>query len=140
MPVRLFEARDQEAARSAVLEGLRDHFGFIDETLNPDLDDIEASYLSSGQLFLVAEQGGGLVGTAGLLFETPGAARIVRMSVAREHRRRGIATELLRALIEEARLRSLRSLIAYTEPHFLKVLERLKCAFTRESVERPEQD
>ncbi len=101
-----------------MLEGLGEHFGFIDESLNPDLDDIEKSYLSSGQVFLVAESEGGIAGTAGLLFETPGAARIVRMSVRSSLRRRGIATALLAALIEEARTRSLSSLVARTEPHW----------------------
>lgn len=41
--VRPFETRDQVAARKLILSGLGEHFGFIDERLNPDLDDIEFS-------------------------------------------------------------------------------------------------
>ncbi len=118
MAIRTFEPRDQEAARGVILEGLGEHFGFIDESLNPDLDDIQASYLSSGQVFLVAEAEGSIVGTAGLLFETPGVARIVRMSVCSPLRRQGIATALLNALTEEAQARSLEALVARTEPHW----------------------
>lgn len=118
MVVRPFETRDQAAARGVVLEGLGEHFGFIDASLNPDLEDIAASYLAAGQLFLVAEAEGSIVGTAGLLFESAGEARIVRMSVRSTHRRRGVATALLDALIEEARGRSLAALVARTEPHW----------------------
>ena len=119
MLVREFEARDQRAARSTVLEGLGEHFGSVDESLNPDLDDIQASYPSAGQVFLVAESDGTLVGTAGLLFETPGSGRIVRMSVRRAFRRQGVSTALLGALVEEARARSLDALIVYTKPHWV---------------------
>ena len=77
MVVRPFETRDQTAARSLVLEGLGEHFGFIDESLNPDLDDIQASYPAAGHVFLVAESEGSIDGTAGLLFEAPDVARVV---------------------------------------------------------------
>ena len=118
MVVRTFEARDQEAARNVILEGLGEHFGVIDESLNPDLDDIQASYISSGQVFLVSESEGSITGTAGLLFEIPGVARIVRMSVRSSLRRNGIATALLGALIKETQARSLSALVAHTEPHW----------------------
>ena len=40
--VRRFAPADQDAARRLILEGLGAHFGSIDESLNPDLDDIAA--------------------------------------------------------------------------------------------------
>ena len=101
-----------------ILEGLGEHFGFIDESLNPDLDDIQQNYIAPGHVFLVAVERRSVVGTAGLLFERPGEARIVRMSVQASHRRRGVASLLLTALIEEAQSRSLGMLIAHTEPHW----------------------
>lgn len=39
-----FEAADQVEVRSLILDGLSDHWGRVDETLNRDLDDIAASY------------------------------------------------------------------------------------------------
>ena len=37
MLIRAFEPRDQAAARQLILAGLGEHFGWIDETCNPDL-------------------------------------------------------------------------------------------------------
>lgn len=114
--VRSFEARDQAGARETILAGLREHFGFINESLNPDLDDIESSYVSRGDLFLVAESSGIVIGTAGLVFEEPGTCRVVRMSVRRESRRQGVANAMLGVLLVEARTRSLREITVRTEP------------------------
>ncbi|WP_430507641.1 hypothetical protein [Rossellomorea marisflavi] len=33
-----------EQAKNLILEGFRERFGWIDETLNPDIKDIAASY------------------------------------------------------------------------------------------------
>jgi N-acetylglutamate synthase-like GNAT family acetyltransferase len=116
--VRPFEVRDQVKARSLVLSGLGEHFEFIDESLNPDLDDIDANYTSLGHLFIVAEHEGSIVGTAGLLFGASGVARIVRMSAHKDMRRKGVGTALLDALIEAIRSRSIDSIHAHTEPHW----------------------
>jgi GNAT superfamily N-acetyltransferase len=114
--VRPFGRADQEAARKLILDGLGQHFGFIDETLNPDLDDITAHYLASGQTFLVAELDGTLMGTGALIIENAGAqvGRIVRMSVAREARRTGIGQAVLARLIETARERGFTRLVLET--------------------------
>lgn len=107
--VRPFEPRDQIAARRLILEGLGSHFGHIDESMNPDLDDIAASYASA--VFLVAEHDGRIVGTGALTPEPDRRAgagrlrRIQRMSTAAGHRRRGVATAVLRALLDHARER-----------------------------------
>lgn len=114
--IRPFEARDQAAARETILEGLREHFGFIDDSLNPDLDDIHSSYVSRGNLFFVALSLEVVVGTGGMLFETPDSCRVVRMSVRGEFRRQGIASALLAALLREARTRSLQDVTVRTEP------------------------
>jgi len=115
--VRRFEPKDQEDARMVVLEGLREHFGFLDPSLNPDLEDIQASFIAKGDDFYVAENDGRIIGTAGLLFGE-GRARIVRMSVAKSHRKRGIATALLEQCIETAAQRGFREIWAYTQPEW----------------------
>lgn len=43
--IRPFTIHDQAAARTLILNGLGEHFGLIDETFTPDLNDITASYL-----------------------------------------------------------------------------------------------
>lgn len=115
--VRRFEPSDQDQCQQLILNGLGEHFGFIDESRNPDLHDIAQSYLSSGHDFYVAERDGQVVGTVGVLFE-PGRARIVRMSVARNHRQQGVATALLKKCIERARDHGVPDMVAFTEPHW----------------------
>ncbi len=89
-----------------ILEGLGEHFGQIDPALNPDLAEIAAFYLARGHLFLVAEAEGMLVGTGALSVE--GAeGQIVRVSVCRHLRRRGIGGALVKALLKAARTRGL---------------------------------
>jgi ribosomal protein S18 acetylase RimI-like enzyme len=111
---RSFEPRDQAAARRLVLAGLGDHFGVIDETINPDLDDIEAHYLRPGHRFVLAERDGELVGTGALVEEAPGVGRLVRMSVAREQRGRGIGRALVAHLLAEARARGYHRVVVET--------------------------
>ncbi len=100
--IRTFRVEDQKMARQLILDGLGEHFGIINEELNPDLDDISASY--AGDLFLVAEQTGVIVGCGALIYEGDGIARVQRMSVLRTLRRCGIARAILERLITEARL------------------------------------
>ncbi len=100
--IRTFCVEDQKMARQLILDGLGEHFGIINEELNPDLDDISASY--AGDLFLVAEQAGVIVGCGALIYEGDGIARAQRMSVLQNLRRQGIARAILDRLITEARL------------------------------------
>jgi GNAT superfamily N-acetyltransferase len=115
--VRSFRPQDQVECRRVILNGLAEHFGCIDQSRNPDLDDIERSYLAAGNDFYVAECDGQIVGTAGLLFE-PQRARIVRMSVAKSHRKQGVATALLERCVAVANDRGLPEIVAFTEPHW----------------------
>jgi GNAT superfamily N-acetyltransferase len=103
--IRAFDPADQEAARTLILEGLGGHFGFIDETMNPDLDDIQATYVDTGACFVVAEIEGELAGTGALIEEGTRVGRLVRMSVAPAHRGKGLGRALVGHLLEEARSR-----------------------------------
>jgi ribosomal protein S18 acetylase RimI-like enzyme len=101
--VREFCRRDQRAARELVLEGLGEHWGFIDASRNPDLDDIAATFASGH--FACAWLDGALVGTGGFMVLEGSTVQIHRMSVARGVRRRGIGTAALLHLVETARSR-----------------------------------
>jgi len=115
--IRPFAPGDQPAAQLLVLEGLGERWGWIDETRNPDLDDIAAHYLAPGHYFVVVEQDGELIGTGALVAEGAdgeSAGRIVRMSVAREHRGRGLGRALVEHLLDEARRRGYRRVLVET--------------------------
>jgi ribosomal protein S18 acetylase RimI-like enzyme len=107
-----FRPDDQEAVRNLILHGLKEHWGSLDPSKNPDLIDISASY--GGQVFLVAREAGEIVGCGALVQETEGVARIVRMSIAAHRRRLGIGQLILWHLVRTARRKGYRQIILET--------------------------
>jgi GNAT superfamily N-acetyltransferase len=83
------------------LAGLGERWGSVDESLNPDLDDIGAAFATGA--FVVAVSDGAVVGTGGLLRRGDDTAEIVRMSVAPSARRHGLGRCLVDELVEIAR-------------------------------------
>ena len=114
--IRPFSPQDQPIARQLILEGLGGHFGFIDETINPDLDDIWQQYVASGNLFVVVESDGVLVGTGALVEEGGDEinGRLLRMSVRVSHQRQGIGRGLVRHLCQQAQKRGYKHLLVET--------------------------
>lgn len=110
--IRPFRPVDQEEAKALILAGLADHWGEIDPTLNPDLNDISTSYKDG--IFIVATQGGRIVGTGALVPHSAEKAEIVRMSVASDLRRSGIGTQVLDKLCEEGKTAGFSQLILET--------------------------
>lgn len=110
--IRSFQPEDQTAVKMLILEGLKDHWGTIDPLKNPDLDDIGSSYARG--FFRVAVLDGRIVGTGALLPRADGSAEIVRMSIARPCRRRGIGGAILRRLMEDARSAGARKIVLET--------------------------
>lgn len=100
--IRPFQHSDQAAARQLILNGLGSHWGWIDETLNPDLNDIHAHYIVAGHLFVVAVQEEEIVGTGALVQESEGVSRMVRISVSANHQRQGIGRQLVAHLVQQA--------------------------------------
>lgn len=100
--IRPFRPSDQEVVKKLILEGLGEHFGRINPDLNPDLNDINKTYIQAGHNFVVAEIGGEIVGTAVLITEAPNAGRIVRVTVSPKQRRSGIGRQLVQHLLSKA--------------------------------------
>ena len=95
--IRAFRPSDQDAVRTLVLDGLREHWGEIDPRLNPDLDDIAASYPDNGTI--VAVDASRIVGTGTLRRVGATSAEIVRISVAPHYRRTGVGRRLVEGLV-----------------------------------------
>lgn len=111
---RPFDPADQAATRRLILAGLADHFGTLDESRNPDLDDIAGNYVNKINQFVVAQRNGEIVGCGALITESPGIGRMVRLSVARQERGRGIGRALVHHLVAAARARGDRRIVVET--------------------------
>ena len=70
--------------RQLVLDGPRERFGTLDESLNTDLDDVASFYRND--IVLVAFVGEQLIGTGIVVLRQP-TGKIIRMSVHQNHRR-----------------------------------------------------
>jgi ribosomal protein S18 acetylase RimI-like enzyme len=112
--IRSFEVGDQQQARWLILEGLGEHFGYIDETLNPDLDDILHNYIIPGHVFVVACMGREIVGTGALISLGEGLSEMVRISTRKDYRRRGIGQAIITYLVNVSRQRGDRRIIVKT--------------------------
>ncbi len=113
--IRPFAPSDQTTARALVLTGLGEHWGFIDETLNPDLDDIAAAYpAATSRVLVVEDRSGALIGVGCLTEDDPSTGRLVRMSVASSARGQGIGRRLVAELESVARERGYTRLVCET--------------------------
>jgi putative acetyltransferase len=124
LEIRPFSTGDQAAAKQLVLTGLGEHWGWIDYTLNPDLNDIATSYAAG--IFLVGYQGDVLVATGAMTPEgTAGgvdALRVVRVSVRTELRGLGIGRRMLEALFAYARRQGCRLIVVETTSSWTEVV------------------
>src|SRR5262249_25379984 len=107
-----FQSANQAAVKCLILAGLTEHWGYLDPTKNPDLNDIGATYAHA--TFLVAWWHGTIVGTGALVPQSAQCAEIVRMSVARHMRRHGTGRRLLQHLVAHAQARGYRRIILET--------------------------
>ncbi|MBA4495408.1 GNAT family N-acetyltransferase [Paenactinomyces guangxiensis] len=114
LQIRPVDTSTQEKAKELILQGLEEHFGLIDPTLNSDLDEIVVNYIQKGHIFLIGCDKEGLVCTGALVREDQTAGRIVRMSVRSDRRRRGYGKKMLEKLESAAIQRGMETLILET--------------------------
>ncbi|MFW2380974.1 MAG: GNAT family N-acetyltransferase [Acidimicrobiales bacterium] len=93
---------NQAEVRSLILDGLGEHWGSINPSLNPDLDDMVATY-GAGSTVVVRGSNGDLLGTGTIVMGERHVAEIVRMSVAQHARRHGIGRLIVERLLDTAR-------------------------------------
>ena len=115
---RPFSPEDQAAAKGLILAGMAEYWGTVDESLNPDLNEIEASF-TNGRFLVAVTPEGELVGTGAFLWREGQTAEIVRMSVATAWRRQGVASLLLNDLVVAARQGGARKIILETNASWL---------------------
>lgn len=128
--IRSFDRGDQEAVQKLILNGLSDHFAVLNPSLNPDLTDIWVNYIETGGCFLVAVDGCTVIGSGALIWETGMIGRIVRMSVAADHRRKGIGRLLVKALLEEGRKRAYTKIVVETNEDWTSAISLYeRCGF-----------
>ena len=120
LSIQPFKPQDQEAVKKLIQNGLGEHWGYIDETLNPDLDDISETYAEA--TFLVACLNGKIVGTGALVPRSAEVGEIVRMSVTKELRRRGIGRQILERLVQEGKRLGYERLILETTSSWDEVI------------------
>jgi len=99
--------------RRLIEAGLARRWGSFDPTRNRDLAEFAETY---GRVPIVVAKAadGVIVGCGILIDETPGVARIVRMSVVHDQQRRGVGRCVLGALIEHARRLRYREIVLET--------------------------
>jgi len=93
----------QTQVKELILQGLEEHFGFLDTSLNPDLNNIIQNYIEQGHIFLVGLIKTEVVCCGALKTVNEDTGRIVRMSVKKEYRRNGYASQIIDALEERAK-------------------------------------
>lgn len=115
-----FEPTDQDAVRSLILVGLGEHWGHIDEALNPDLTDIGATY-GHGRT-VVVRRAGVIVATGTIVLRDPSTAEILRMSVAADHRRVGLGRLVVKELLKTAQDWGAIAVVLETSTHWDEVV------------------
>jgi ribosomal protein S18 acetylase RimI-like enzyme len=88
--------------RALIEAGLARRWGSFDATRNRDLVEFAQTY-GAAPIVVAKSAAGAIVGCGILMDESPGLARIVRMSVAHERERSGIGGRVLGELIRHAR-------------------------------------
>ncbi|HEY9868941.1 MAG TPA: GNAT family N-acetyltransferase [Candidatus Obscuribacterales bacterium] len=104
MQIRLGTRPDEPKITELVLDVMKE-FGLTPsmDGAEADLKNIEANYFARDGVFLVAEEEGEIVGIASARKEYEGILELVRFAVAKKHRGKGIARELLNTVLKFAR-------------------------------------
>lgn len=118
--IRAFRPEDQAPVKQLILDGLVEHWGFLDPHLNPDLNDIQESYRHA--TFLVACHDQKIVACGALVPRDKWTAEIVRVSVHSAYRRQRIGTLLVQNLLQEAKKQGFSKVILETTASWSEVI------------------
>jgi putative acetyltransferase len=111
---------DQDEVRALILAGLGEHWGHIDESLNPDLVDIGGTYRDGRTVVL--RRAGSIVATGTIVPRDRATAEILRMSVSADHRRTGLGRRVIDELMTTARAWGVAAVVLETSAHWDEVV------------------
>lgn len=125
-----FTPADQPETSSLIAAGLAENWGAaVDDSLNPDLDDIAAIY-GHGRT-IVHRDLDGIAATGTLVPHDEKSAEIVRMSVRRDRRRAGLGRAAVAELIATAKSWGIQRVILETTSDWANVVSFYQqCGFT----------
>lgn len=116
-----FQPSFQEAALTLINHNMRQRFGFLDESLNPDLFNIAETYRDEDFWVLFDEEDA--VATGGLISYSASEGQIVRMHAVSSRRRIGLGSLMLEKLEERARERGFSKLWLETNLDWLDAIQ-----------------
>ncbi|OIU70465.1 GNAT family N-acetyltransferase [Rossellomorea aquimaris] len=114
MQIHAIQKEQCPAAKEVILAGFLERFGFIDHTLNPDIQDIWSEYMQEDDLFYVGMDGDRMICTGAIRRESEDTFQVVRMSVLKPYRKHGLGRRMLAHLENKAQALGARKLILET--------------------------
>ena len=121
LAIRTFERADQDEVAALILAGLAEHWGEVDDTLNPDVADLAAAY-PDGRTVVVLDADR-IVGTGTVFPDGDRTVAIKRMSVDPSYRRRGVGRAIVVELVETARGWGVDRVVLETSAHWDDVVD-----------------
>ncbi|MCA1055895.1 GNAT family N-acetyltransferase [Rossellomorea aquimaris] len=102
MQIQAIKEEQCHEAKEVILAGFLERFGFIDHSLNPDIQDIWKEYMQADDLFYVGMDRDRMLCTGAVRKESEDIFQVVRMSVLKPYRKHGLGKRMLTHLEKRA--------------------------------------
>jgi ribosomal protein S18 acetylase RimI-like enzyme len=119
---RKYQEGDKEQIIKLISKILFEIFNYTPNSLQ-DLKNIKEYYFKNKGIFYVAEENKKIIGTLGVRRESEGIARLGRMYVTEEYRRRGIGQILLNIVLRFCKKEGYKEIILSTHPPMKAAIE-----------------
>jgi len=116
-----YHPRNQREVKQLILDGLGEHWGTIDPSKNPDLDNICKYYRKDEFILALYKQQ--IIGSGVLVLLNSTTSKVVRMSVKKEFRRNGIGVSILDHLINIASIKGHTKVILETTTTWTEIID-----------------
>ncbi|WP_214480597.1 GNAT family N-acetyltransferase [Bacillus sp. SM2101] len=126
LTIKKLTRKHENEAKEMILDGLAERFGFLDRSLNPDLTNIIEAYTNVGSVFLIGCYENFLCCTGALIKENEETCRIVRMSVHKSYRGRGLARKMINELEGYARQFGYKKIVLETDNDWISAMNLYK--------------